>query len=182
MSRMNFDDAALAIAEGQPTIRPLTLVEASSRAAQLMMTEFKELISTLDSDWAKKCFAFLRVHGPSGDAAIRDGNVWALEQWMKTALASVIASGVVVQEIVTPESAADLAKLRKQVAYFNLLPQETAAEAAEAVPAGPTEADLDAEVINHWRTLSTSEIRSKCRDAAYKSRFDRLMNEGRLGR
>lgn len=182
MSRLSLDHAAEMIGQiAADTTAPLTLQEASHRAAAIMQREFRELIATLPNDWAKKCFAWLRVHGPSGDEAITDGNIWLLEQWMKTSLLASIDGGMT-PEVETPESVADLAKLRKQCAYFSLLPQEQAVEEVEAAPAGPTESDLDAAIIADWKRLPTSEIRSKCRDAAYKTRFDRLMNEGRLGR
>lgn len=182
MSTLSLDHAAEMIGQiATSHTGPLSLAEASHKAAANMQREFRELIATLPNDWAKKCFAWLRVHGPSGDEAITRGDIWLLEQWMKTSLLASIDGGMT-PEVETPESVADLTKLRKQCAYFGLLPQEQAVEEVEAAPTGPTESDLDAAVINDWLTLPTSEIRSKCRDAAYKARFDRLMNEGKLGR
>lgn len=182
MTRLSLDQASELIGQAAAAhTGPLSLSEASHKAAANMQREYRELIATLTNDWAKKCFAWLRVHGPSGDEAITDGNVWVLEQWMKTSLLASIDAGMR-PEIITSESVADLARLRKEVAYFGLFPQEQAAEEIEAVSAGPSEDDIDAQVIADWRNLPTSEIRSKCRDTAYKSRFDRLMNEGRLGR
>ena len=176
--RLSNEEAGEILGQSQAHIRALTLAEASQRAAQNMMSEYRELIATLPVNWPQRCVAWLRLNGPSGDDAIRDGNIWLLESWMQQALLSLIDADMT-PEIVTPESLADLARLRKDCAIRSVVPQEEM-ESVAAEPAGPTEADLDAAVINDWQTLPTSVVRAKCRDANYKARLDRLMAEGKI--
>jgi hypothetical protein len=82
----------------------------------------------------------------------------------------------------TPELEANIAKLRANVTKAGYAPAPAGVEPVEQTAAGPTEAELDAEIIRDWATLHVSEVRSRCRMPDYKARFDRLMAAGRLGR
>lgn len=187
MSRkLSAEDAGRLLAQVAPNISvPVTLEEASHRAAANLTSDYRELVSVLPDDWATRLFSWLRVNGPSGENTIREPNSFLLQGWMETGLLALLENGVLKPVIETPESNHDIESLRKSVNYHDLLPKpeaddETSATAAELT--GPTEEELDAQIINDWQTLPTSEIHSKCRVADYKARLYRLLNENRVGR
>lgn len=162
-----------------------SLAELSGLAADILTKKFAELIAVLPSEkqeWATRLFSWLRVNGPRGDQIVTD--IIPMYNWMATGLLELIDRGTLVPVLMTPESTEALNRLRAVVLKANLRPQ--AAPAAVPVASGPTQAELeaqaDAEIVLDWSRLSTSDIRSRCRNEAYKTRFDRLMSAGRLGR
>lgn len=157
---------------------PLSLVEASRKAAEIMTREYRELIATLPEDWARKVFAWLRVNGPSGDEAIKTGDVFGLEAWMKTGLLACIDAGMT-PVIMTSESLADLGLLRKDVAYFNLIPQE-AEEVSEPAPQSVT-VDPLAKVVADWSRLDSTSFRKKyLENAENRKVYERACAEGKI--
>lgn len=157
------------------------------RAVANIQRSYPELMSTLDeADWANKTSSFCRLNVPEEHARAVTTDVFAAEGWIETSLLHLLDTGVIVPVVTTAESTADMKRLRKSVAFHGLMPEEEVADepaTAAPEPSGPTEEQLDAQIITDWRTLCTSDIKSKCfTDSAYRARFDRLMSEGRLGR
>jgi hypothetical protein len=150
--------------------------ETGALTAELLQDRYRELFAVIDvNELGKALMAWFRLHAPM------NGEVSITKQieWGETAIYELLERGALRIIVQTPDVEADLEKLAAAVAKSNLRPQPSD-ELVQTESTGPTEAELDAAVINDWKTLLTSEIRSRCRDAAYKQRLDRLMAEGKI--
>lgn len=183
MKLLSAEDFGNSIAQAASTRFDRTPINVINRAVDNVRAAYPELLSTLnEAEWSERAASFCRLNIPVESSASVASDIFAAEGWIEFALISLLDNGVLVPVLFTPESLRDLNTLRKDVLIrgFRVREQQPAKSVIEVAPAGPTEADLDASVISDWRTLPTSEVKSKCRDTAYKARLDRLMAEGRI--
>lgn len=187
--RLSPDEAGRLLAANiavNPTFDP-TPVNVVQRAVDRVRGSYPELMACLDeADWSNRVASFCRLNIPAEHARAVTTDVFTAEGWLETALLHLIDTGVIRLIVATAESAEDIQRLRKSVAFHGLMPKEETADepaAASTEPTGPTEEELDQVVIADWTQLCSADIRSKCHsDADYRARFDRLMTAGKLGR
>lgn len=162
-------------------------------AVNQIKQQYGELLAVLPSEeqWATAVASWVRLNVPTNHAAAVVSDVFTAGFYLETALLTLLDNQTLTPVIVTTESQQDVQNLRKSIAAYRKVlfneeieptPEVIGTRNVEPEPSGPSEGELDAAVIQDWRTIPTSEIRSRCRDAAYKQRFDRLMSAGKLGR
>jgi hypothetical protein len=152
--------------------------EIGGLSADIFQSRYKELCATLDMDeLGARLFAWVRVNAP-----IADGPMSIPDQvsWAEYGVLTLFERGVLKPTVETPESRRDLEKLRIAVGKSGLRPAPATVKPT-ATPAGPSEADLDAEAIAFWRANLTSEVRSRMRrEPAFADRINRLTAENRI--
>ena len=189
--RLSPDEAGRLLAANiavNPTFDP-TPVNVVQRAVDRVRASYPELMACLDeADWSNRVASFCKLNIPAEHARAVTTDVFTAEGWLETALLHLLDTGVIVPIVQTEESAGDIQRLRKSVAFHGLMPKAEAIEEPSAAAleptesSGPTEEELDAQIISDWNRLPTSEIKSKCRIPDYKTRLDRLINQNRVGR
>jgi hypothetical protein len=193
--QMTPEKGGAAIAAGAMSSREFnrTPTNVVLAAVDQLRKDYPELFAVLPSeeDWATKLASWSRLNIPTSHSGAAVSDTFVAQYYLETGLLALLGNGSLTLVITTPESEDDVAKLRTSiVAYrrvlFNEQPAASVAEPdqtdqpVQTEPSGPTEAELDAAIINDWRTLCTADVRSRCRDAAYKQRLDRLMAEGKI--
>lgn len=180
--KLSYEEAGAMLGRAQRTSgAPLTLEQASHRAAESLQNELKELIAVLPIDWPQRLFSWLRLNGPTGDRAITTGDVFRLEAWMKTGLLALIDRGMS-PVIMTPEAESDLAVLRKEVAFHGYLPTSSPAEAEPVASSEPEPmvADPIAECAHDFRTMASSDFRAKWMRPDTRHVYDAAVSSGRV--
>ena len=182
MQRLSSEEAAQLLAGSASVTRTFDRTPAGviNRAVDNVRRSYPELMATLDErDWSEGAAAFCRLNIPVESSAGAAKDAFVAEGWICTALLRLIDEGTITPALVTAESLADLKKLRFDVAYHNLLPQEAAEAVVETTPQPVTVDPVD-QCTTDYRALGSTEFRKRWMTGDARAIYDRACASGRI--